>query len=156
MSSSSLKTQAQDSLGALLLPLGDRQLLVPNSVVAELVPYRAPRAMPDMPGWVLGQIDWRDLRLPLLCFELACGARLVAGEQPRIAVLNALGGREHVKFIALLLQGIPRSVRVDAALPRHPAPLASLELEAVRVDEQEARIPDLIALEDKLAQAGLI
>ena len=37
------------------------------------------------------------------------------GERARIVVLNALGGRPELKFIAMLVQGIPRSVRVSEA-----------------------------------------
>jgi chemosensory pili system protein ChpC len=61
-----------------------------------------------------------------------------------------------VKFIALLVQGIPRSVKVDPNLARSDVPLAPLELDAVNLGDVQARIPDLIALEQKLADAGLI
>ena len=71
-------------------------------------------------------------------------------------VLNALGGRDHVKFIALLVQGIPRPVKVDAGLPRANVALGPLELDAVNLGDVQARIPDLVALEQKLADAGLI
>ena len=73
-----------------------------------------------------------------------------------MAVLNALGGRDHVKFIALLVQGIPRSVKVDPSLARSDVALAPLELDAVNFGDAQARIPDLVALEQKLADAGLI
>ncbi|HBZ98965.1 MAG TPA: chemotaxis protein, partial [Pseudomonas sp.] len=53
----------------LLMPLADRMLLVPNVAVAELIPYRAPQAVQGMPAWFLGQVQWRDLSLPLLSFE---------------------------------------------------------------------------------------
>ena len=73
-----------------------------------------------------------------------------------MAVFNALGGRPRVKFLALLLQGIPRALKVDARLPRAEAALAPLELAAVQLEGGVARIPDLQALEQKLADAGLI
>lgn len=155
MSEVASQVPSQDSLAGLLLPLADRQLLVPNVAVAELIAYQAPRTAEGLPAWYLGQVAWRDLRLPLLSFEAACDAAVPSGGSPRIAVLNALGGRDRVKFIALLVQGIPRSVRVGRDLPRLDVPLAALELDAVRVGEQEARIPDLIALENRLAGIGL-
>ncbi|MFC3608319.1 chemotaxis protein CheW [Stutzerimonas tarimensis] len=156
MSQSRVRREAADSLTGLLLPLADRNLLLPNVVVAELIPYRAPTPFEGMPGWVLGQVAWRELRLPLLSFEAVCGGRPVLGAAPRIAVLNALGGRAQVKFIALLVQGIPRSVRLDTDLARSTGALHPLELDAVQVGEIEARIPDLVGLEEKLAQAGLL
>ncbi|BAU72001.1 chemotaxis protein CheW [Metapseudomonas furukawaii] len=144
------------SLTGLLLPLSDRALLVPNVALAELIPYRAPQASPGLPAWLLGQIAWRDLRLPLLSFEAAAGGEVRVGPGARVAVLNALGGRPHVKFIALLLQGIPRSLRLEENLPRANAPLSVLELDAVQLGTDLARIPDLMALEQMLADAGLI
>ncbi|WAG79426.1 chemotaxis protein CheW [Metapseudomonas furukawaii] len=144
------------SLTGLLLPLSDRTLLVPNVALAELIPYRAPQASPGLPAWLLGQIAWRDLRLPLLSFEAAAGGEARVGPGARVAVLNALGGRPHVKFIALLLQGIPRSLRLEENLPRANAPLSVLELDAVQLGTDLARIPDLMALEQMLADAGLI
>ncbi|MGQ7816178.1 chemotaxis protein CheW [Metapseudomonas furukawaii] len=144
------------SLTGLLLPLSDRTLLVPNVALAELIPYRAPQASPGLPAWLLGQIAWRDLRLPLLSFEAAAGGEARVGPGARVAVLNALGGRPHVKFIALLLQGIPRSLRLEENLPRANAPLSVLELDAVQLGSDVVKVPDLVALEQMLADAGLI
>ncbi|MDH4565800.1 chemotaxis protein CheW [Pseudomonas sp. BN414] len=144
------------SLTGLLLPLSDRTLLVPNVALAELIPYRAPQATPGLPAWLLGQVAWRDLRLPLLSFEAAAGGEAKVGSGARVAVLNALGGRPHVKFIALLLQGIPRSLKLEEDLRRANAPLAALELDSVQLGTDVAKIPDLVALEQMLADAGLI
>ncbi|HBX56427.1 chemotaxis protein CheW [Pseudomonas sp. UBA2684] len=144
------------SLTGLLVPLADRTLLLPNVAVAELIPYRAPQVSTGMPAWFLGQIAWRDLRLPLLSFEAASDGQAQIGAGARVAVINALGGRPKVKFIALLVQGIPRSLKVGADLLRADAPLAPLELDAVSIGDDVLKIPDLIGLEQKLADAGLI
>lgn len=144
------------SLTALLVPLTDRNLLLPNVALAELIPYRNVQTTAGMPGWFLGQVNWRDLKLPLLSFEAASDGAAQIGDSPRVAVINALGGRPAVKFIALLVQGIPRSIKVASDLPRALVDLAPLELEAVSFGEEVAKIPDLIGLEQKLADAGLI
>ncbi|WP_137819328.1 MULTISPECIES: chemotaxis protein CheW [unclassified Pseudomonas] len=144
------------SLTGLLVPLADRTLLLPNVAVAELIPYRAPQVSPGMPAWFLGQMAWRDLSLPLLSFEAASDGQPQIRPGARVAVINALGGRPKVKFLALLVQGIPRSLKVGAELTRASAPLAPLELDAVSFGEEVAKIPDLIALEQMLADAGLI
>ena len=144
------------SLTGLLVPLADRTLLLPNVAVAELIPYRAPQVSEGMPEWFLGQIAWRDLRLPLLSFEAASGGQAQVASGARVAVINALGGRPKVKFIALLVQGIPHSIKVDASLARADVELAPLELDAVNLGDMQARIPDLVGLEQKLADAGLI
>jgi chemosensory pili system protein ChpC len=150
-------SQDAESLTGLLMPLADRMLLMPNVAVAELIPYRAPQAVQGMPAWFLGQVQWRDLNLPLLSFEAASnGQAQPVSNTARVAVLNAVGGRDHVKFIALLVQGIPHSIKVDASLARADVALAPLELDAVNLGDVQARIPDLVGLEQKLADAGLI
>ncbi|MBF7729985.1 chemotaxis protein CheW [Pseudomonas sp. N040] len=146
----------EETLTGLLLPLADRTLLLPNVALAELVPYRAPQTTSGMPAWLLGQISWRELRLPLLSFEAASGGVAQVGPGCRVAVLNALGGRPQVKFIALLLQGIPHSIKVDAKLAPVDSPLAPLELQAALLDDSVVKIPDLIGLEQLLADAGVI
>ena len=158
VTNAAVATAAPGSLTGLLVPLADRNLLLPNVAVAELITYRAPHPVDGLPSWYLGQVAWRDLRLPLLSFEAASSGEQqpVLGSSARVVVINALGGRPHVKFLALLVQGIPRSVRLDANLASTAAPLAALELAAVDIGGETARIPDLAGLEEKLADAGLI
>ena len=147
---------ASSTLTGLVVPLSDRYLLLPNVALAELMPYRAPLAIPGMPAWMLGQVAWRDLRLPLLSFEAASDGQAQIGSTARVAVINALGGRPHVKFLALLVQGIPRSVKLESNLARANVPLAPLELDAVSIADSVLKIPDLMALEQMLVDAGLI
>jgi chemosensory pili system protein ChpC len=149
-------TATATSITGLLVPLADRTLLLPNVAVAELIPYRAPQVTPGMPAWFLGQMAWRDLSLPLLSFEAASDGQPQIRPGARVAVINALGGRPNVKFLALLVQGIPRSLKVGTELARADVPLAPLELDAVSFGEAVAKIPDLLALEQMLADAGLI
>lgn len=152
----SAETSNTSIITGLMVPLSDRTLLLPNVAVAELLPYRAPQATPGVPAWMLGQIAWRDLRLPLLSFEAASDGQSTIGPNTRVAVINALGGRPQVKFLALLVQGIPHSVKLDSNLARANVHLAPLELDAVSIDDKVFKIPDLIGLEQLLADAGLI
>ncbi|MFZ3154902.1 chemotaxis protein CheW [Pseudomonas sp.] len=156
MSQAVVPQSSVNSLTGLLVPLTDRTLLLPNVAVAELIPYRVPQLSAGMPSWFLGQIAWRDLRLPLLSFEAASDGQASVSPGARVAVINALGGRPAVKFIAVLLQGIPRSIKVGAELVRADVALSPLELDAVQFGEAVLKIPDLIGLEQKLADAGLI
>ncbi|MBC3957635.1 chemotaxis protein CheW [Pseudomonas triticifolii] len=155
MSESSFQTQRLTSLTGLILPLSDRHLLLPNVAVAELIDYQDCSAEPGAPEWYLGPISWRERTLPLLSFEAACGGRTRVGGRARIVVLNALGGRHDVRFIALLTQGIPRSCKVDSQLSYVDVPLTELELAAVQVGDTVTRIPDLQGLEQWLVDAGL-
>ncbi|MBV4539206.1 MULTISPECIES: chemotaxis protein CheW [Pseudomonas] len=144
----------RSTLTGLLLPLGDRTLVLPNVAVAELIGQRALSCQIGEPRWHLGWIDWRQQRLPLIGFEAACGAETVCGERARIVVLNALGDTG-LRYLALLLQDIPRSCKLDSQLNYVDVPLSELELAAVQVAEQVARVPDLVGLERMVRDADL-
>src|SRR5690606_27104198 len=89
MSQAPSRTETADvSLTALLLPLGDRNLLLPNVAVVELIPYRNVQTGEGLPAWFLGQVAWRDLKLPLLSFEAASGSAAHVGPDSRVAVIN--------------------------------------------------------------------
>ena len=135
------------SLTALLLPLADRYLLLPNVAIAELIGWQRGEPSSDAPPWHQRQITWRDHHLPLISFEAACGGPLVIGERARIVILNTLGGDPDFKFMAMVVQGIPRSYKVDSQLSFVDVPLCPLERAAVQVGDHVAKIPDLEALE---------
>lgn len=146
---------AQPALNALLLPLLGRTLLLPSVALAELV-----NLLPVEPGgaaapaWYLGAVRWRERRVPLLSFEAAA----TGGAPPalrRIAVLHALGGHGGLDFLALALQGLPRPCKVESDLAASGEACAALELEAVTLAGESARIPDLPALERLLLDTGL-
>ncbi|MFJ2521787.1 MAG: chemotaxis protein CheW [Pseudomonas capeferrum] len=149
-----LISSQRSSLTGLLLPLGDRTLVLPNVAVAELIAQRNLLCQRGEPAWHLGWIDWRQQRLPLIGFEAACGGGTPCGERARIVVLNALGDTG-LRYLAVLLQDIPRSCKLDSQLNYVDVALGSLELAAVQVGEQVARVPDLVALERLVRDAQL-
>ena len=125
-----------------------------NGAVAELIAQRNLLCQRGEPAWHLGWIDWRQQRLPLIGFEAACGGDTPCGERARIVVLNALGDTG-LRYLAVLLQDIPRSCKLDSQLNYVDVALGSLELAAVQVGEQVARVPDLVALERLVRDAQL-
>lgn len=143
------------SLTGLMLPLADRYLLLPNVAVAELIDYQRGEPASDAPPWYLRQVTWRNQQLPLISFEAACGCPLAVGDRARIVVLNALGGRPELKFIALVIQGIPRSYKLDSQLSFVDVPLCRFEKAAVQVGEWVAKVPDLLGLEQLVLESGL-
>lgn len=158
MNQAPVASSTTKALSSLLLPLSDRTLLLPSVALAELINLRPIEPRRGAPEWYLGDIVWRDLRLPLLSFETLSSG--MAAPEPavgaRIAVINAIGGRGHLKFFALLVQGIPRPQKLDASLAPAGAPLAALELDSAVVEGMVARIPDLAGIEQRMADIGLI
>lgn len=144
-----------DTLNALLVPLADRNLLVPNTLLAELIPQQMLEPCTGQPDWVLGATRWREVRIPVVSFERAAGQTIPSLSRARWGVFSAQCGDLQPRYYAVVTQGIPRSVRVDASLA--PATESAERLEQIRVqfeDEFPSCIPDLLALEQLLLEAG--
>jgi len=141
-----------------LIPLADMRLLLPTTCIAEIVDWQQPEAVDDAPAWLLGMLEWRGLRVPLLSFEAANGRpRGEVSRRGRIAVLNGIGGDPELPFYALQLQGIPRLVQVDqASIGAISGPDETLPLvrEYAMLQDAEVLIPDLDGLEALIKSAG--
>ena len=61
---------AQDMRGV-LVPVGKHHLLLPNAAVAEVLGFEEPAPENDAPDWLLGRIDWRGWRIPVISWERA-------------------------------------------------------------------------------------
>ena len=142
-----------------LLPVGSRFLLLPNSAMAEVIGYREPKADATAPGWWLGWIEWRGLRVPVVSFEQAMGRQEVerGSQRAHIAILNTLNGNAALPYIGVYTLGISRLTRItaDNLTEDTSGTLASpLALEAIRVNEQPAWIPDMDKLEQMVLAAA--
>ncbi|MFA5679021.1 MAG: chemotaxis protein CheW [Pseudomonas sp.] len=146
---------ALDSLNGLIIPLAEQPLLLPNVAVAELVGYRLGQAATQGPSWFPGWAMWRDQRVPLIDPGLLLGQPAADALAPRMLILNAVGGRPGVNFIAMRVPGIPRSKRVvrgEMEVVGEPSEYIS---QVVRLadEDQTLLIPDLEAIERALEQA---
>lgn len=143
-----LDTKLPQFLTCLSMDVAEQKILLPNTAVAELVPYRNVSSIEHAPEWVVGQFDWRGVRLPVVSYAALTQQQELLDEQSRIVILNAISEREDFRFYAIIIQGIPRSVRVDASLSvDSTAELGEYQLQAVRQHGHRLYIPDLKALE---------
>ena len=137
-------------VASLMVPLDSKTLLIPTVTVAEIVPYVAPQKVADAPAWYMGDINWREQQVPLLCMEALDG-----GQQPsyssacRIAVLNNTGVDDNLPFLAIATQGIPRLSRVkpDEVHQLTDTKLGRYDLMAVSHAGDALVIPDVSSLE---------
>lgn len=146
-------------LGCVLIPVHDRDLLLPNVSIAEIVDYAQPEAADAGPEWLSGYLDWRGLKLPIISYDAANGGPAVppGSGRGRIAVLNTIGPTHSDRpFLAMVTQGIPSQTRLGEdqirRLDLEPGPA---DLMAVDVEGQTAMIPNLEHLEDLARQAPL-
>lgn len=157
--------ESTQTLSCLLLPVVDKFLLLPNVSIAEIVDYAKTEASTNGPKWLLGHIDWRGLRLPVVSYDALNGGASDAGAlhegdsaapsntKGRIAILNTIGATHDKRpFIAMVTQGIPRLAKVNSEMLQPiegetgPADLMLVELEG-----QTAVIPNIEYIEAQLA-----
>lgn len=136
------------------IPLHEKNALLPNAAVAEVIAYHEPDTVVDGPSWLLGHLQWRDRKVPLVSLEAATGDDVIEKTGPRIAVLNTLNSNPKVPYIAILLQGIPSLTLVqpkkvswdDTNQPGQNSSIAGY----VKLEEGSAFIPDIDNLEDRI------
>ncbi len=142
----------------LLLPLGERSLILPSVAVAELVGYQEPTVEPDTADWHLGTIQWRGRRIPVVSFSAALGGDpdRGRGQRMRIAVLNTLNGSKELPYIGLLTLGVSRLARISAD-NMVPDPSGEVDSDLVQaalvIGDQPAWIPNLDRLEELVSGA---
>lgn len=135
----------------LLIPMHGRPWLLPNIVVAEIIPLRQPDRPGHGPEWLLGWTNWRDEEIPLLSFEkLNDGGQVAIGPEARIAVINTITGK--IKFYGVIIQGIPRQSRIgNDDIVEEPVQSGPAEAMYVQLGGDLAVIPDLDAIERAIA-----
>ena len=145
---------ANQAVPCLLIPTQGKSLLLPNVTVAEVVGYTEPRALENAPTWFLGFIFWRGEQVPVLSFETA--NREIHGADTmsaRIAVMNGSGTNSRLPFFAVVVQGIPRMVRVgEDDIEQNDENLGPAEAMSVKTSLGKAYIPNLQYLEGLLAK----
>ena len=154
MSASTQEVSAQIIRGV-LIQVAEARLLLPNATIAEVLSYSDPDPVTGTPDWLLGRIRWRGWQLPLVAFSRFAGiGDDRGGLGSKVIVLKALGGDPKHPFFAVLTQGFPRLVTVtEAALGTDGdnADLPDGVLARVRLNEDDALVPDLASLEENLA-----
>ena len=145
-----------DLRGVVIQVAGGR-LLLPNACIAEILSVADPEPINGAPEWLLGRIRWRGWQVPLVAFSTLAGigqhAPALRGQ--RVLVLKTLGGDPRLPYFALLTQGFPRLVTVSPAMlaEQADAELGDGVAAAVRYQDEEALVPDMDGIEQRLHAA---
>ncbi len=142
------------SLTTMLLPLSGELLLLPASAVIDILSWEDPQRKEGDPEWYCGDVIWRQQKLPVVVFE-PLRNKLVYQKthETRIAVLNTLGDHSQLAFYGLVIQGIPRTLRIQAGDIRMGKTASGLPASvgtAVELQNIPAIIPRLEHLEERL------
>lgn len=147
-------------LSCVTIPVADRQLLLPNVSIAEVVDYARPDAEKGGPTWLHGYLNWRGLKLPVVSYEGANGGDttpIPESSRGRIAVLNTISDyHDRLPFLALVTQGIPRQAKVEESQLRvkQDAETGPADLMVVQFEGELLTIPSLEYLEKLAAEAA--
>lgn len=153
MSQSLTKTDAPNQVDCLLVPLKDKNLILPNVAVAEIVPFSHLLTTASSVDWVLGRIDWRGVPIPVMCYEMLCRQGAPApNANARFAIINGVGDYTQMPFYAMLVQGIPKLLHVqeDDIQAVEAMNMGSFDQTAVTIEREPAIIPNLDRVEEEL------
>ena len=146
-----------ESLRCLLIPVGNRHLLLPNSCVAEIITYQEAQPVPGAPEWLLGLLPWRSQMIPTITYEaLVHNEQVRVGRRSRLVIMKADTHRREMPFYALVTQGFPRLMQlrreeiklIDVA---DDVPFVDSYVNAAGVD---AELLNVNVLEDTLVARG--
>lgn len=150
-----MAAQLDTAIRAMAIALDGKTLLLPSSMVAEVVLFSPlePRLV-NAPAWLMGFLPWRGMRLPVMSYDAFLNAdySTVASSGNRIVVIKTLDPTLGFDFYGLLSSRMPRLTSVEpeeiqavAAESSHPR----IAAEALLRDER-VLIPDIEALEKGL------
>lgn len=129
-------------------PIEKERVLLPTSVIEEIMDYQPLSPLEGVPAWLLGQVEWENRQVPVIGY-----CALINGSEPqdasaksRIMIIKSLSDSARVPYLGFLLSDIPTL----AVVTRHLLSDARDDNKALGVfsrvtleEEEEAVIPDL-------------
>ncbi len=158
-SSLSEEELAELKVRCLSLPLHNMTLLLPNTVVAEVLDYKEAEGIGHMPQWLLGMLSWRGRSVPLISFERLLGQdQAFRSEETRYVVCNTLTGNSRIPFLALQIEGIPHLSLVSSDMLEVDSEVFPSERAVqvhLRLQGESVIVPNMDVLEKMLEHLGL-
>lgn len=139
----------------LLIPLQGSRLVVPNSLVVQILSDVAITSLSGAPTWMMGTVIWQRRIIPALSFELVSNRQYQLPENPMALVLKSINKIESLPFYAIMLSGIPHPKQLNdenISAVEHAHSSSPFILNEVLVDGEPTSIPNLDALEEMLAK----
>ena len=138
---------ADKEIRTLLAPLTNIYVMLPNSVIGEILTFSSPEPFKQGPTWLLGEIAWHGWQVPVINYErmLKTSNETKVTSKSRILIVKTLGESTQVNYIGLLIQGLPRlkKVTADTLVEKQTNDLPNSVFSEVTIDDMKAVIPDL-------------
>jgi len=145
-------------LNCMLIPTDRETLLLPTTVMEEVIDFQQPLPMEFAPPWLLGHIDWEDRQVPVFSFTALINGVDVGPIQQRskIMILKSLSDTGRVPYLGILLGGLPHplSLKAEELVETGDEKKSLGVFRRVTVAEEEAIIPDLDRLTHLVTHAA--
>jgi chemosensory pili system protein ChpC len=131
----------------MLAPTEQETLLLPTSVIAEIIDFQSPSPMEAAPPWLLGQIEWNNRQVPVFSFSALINA-VDAEEtdaQSKILIIKSLAESARVPYLGILISDLPRMLNLtDSDIVQTGDEQKSLGVfSRIKLEDQAAIVPDL-------------
>jgi chemosensory pili system protein ChpC len=146
------------SVHCTLAAVDNDTLILPTSVIAEIVEFEPPRPIESAPAWMLGQVDWESWQVPVISYSA-----LINGVTPeqvtdksRTLIVKSLSDASRVPYIGVLVADLPRLSQVrDGDLRETGDEARALGVHSrVAFKDSAAIVPDLDRLAELVAHAA--
>ena len=139
----------------LIIHINGTKLLLPNAVIAEVTSdnYNIEQITNTQPNWLLGIINWRNQRVPLLAIEEALSLPIITPtiKKYRIIVLYGLESTQAMPFYAFRAIDVPRTLCITETSLTDPDTNVSRGLAfKVKYNDEITLLPNLTYLEKLL------
>lgn len=149
------ETSTYPTLSCMLLPLNGTDVLLPKSIVKEVVFKPTIEALGEEEDWLIGEIEWEDYIVPVISFERLCNqSRAVKSNHIRAVICYVIENTEAFPLYAIEVQSMPRPLILDSrALYNHDGMMSKyseLISHYVKIGSKELAIPNFKKLEEIL------
>ncbi len=139
----------------LLIHVNGAKLLLPNAVIAEVTSNDDDVKLlsKNQPNWLLGTINWRNQRIPLLAIEEALSLPITTSsvKKYRIIVLYGLESAQAMPFYAIKAIDVPHTIAITETSLTNPSTNVSRGLVfKVMYNAEVVLLPNLTYLEKLL------
>ena len=142
-------------ISSVLIPIQQRPLLIPSACIAGIQDYSRPEQNYPDTEWLLGDLRWRGIKIPVVSFERLNQGRFAEfSATNRIAIMHRTSKNDNLPFYAMVVQGVPQPLTLVREEVRNSAEeKGPMEKHRVILRDVPVSIPDLMLLEQNVMEA---
>ncbi len=143
------------TLSCMLLSLNGNDMLLPKSIVKEVIYKPNISLFEEEDDWLIGEIDWEDYVIPVISFERLCNqTRINKSNHVRAVICYVIENTEAFPLYAIEVQSMPRPLILDSRALYNQDGMMNKYSEMisyyVKIGSKELVIPNFQKLEEIL------